>query len=56
LVFFVLACLCMCTLSVVALWAGSCNWAAFHYAYIRTLAYVVTITFPLGGRALGFGG
>jgi ferrous iron transport protein B len=55
-VFFVLACQCMSTLSVVAREAGSWHWAAFLFAYMTTLAYVVTLTIQQGGRALGFGG
>ncbi|HEY6553304.1 MAG TPA: ferrous iron transport protein B, partial [Vicinamibacteria bacterium] len=55
-VFFVLACQCMSTLSVVARESGSWHWAAFLFAYMTSLAYVVTLAIQQGGRALGFGG
>jgi ferrous iron transport protein B len=52
-VFFVLACQCMSTLSVVTREAGSWRWAAFLFAYMTTVAYVVTAALHLAGRALG---
>ena len=55
-VFFVLACQCMSTLSVVARESGSWHWAAFLFVYMTTLAYVVTLAIQQGGRALGIGG
>jgi ferrous iron transport protein B len=55
-VFFVLACQCMSTLSVVARESGSWRWAVFLFTYMTTLAYVVTFALQQGGRALGIGG
>jgi ferrous iron transport protein B len=55
-VFFVLACQCMSTLSVVARESGSWKWAVFLFAYMTVLAYVVTLAVRLVGRALGFAG
>jgi ferrous iron transport protein B len=54
-VFFVLACQCMSTLTVVARESGSWRWAAFLFAYMTVVAYVVTAAVQQGGRALGFG-
>jgi len=54
-VFFVLACQCMSTLAIVAREAGSWRWAAFMFAYMTVLAYVVTLAVYQGGRALGWG-
>jgi ferrous iron transport protein B len=52
-VFFVLACQCMSTLSVITREAGSWRWAAFLFAYMTTVAYVVTATVHFTGRTLG---
>jgi ferrous iron transport protein B len=54
-VFFVLACQCMSTLSVVARESGSWRWPAFLFAYMTVLAYGVTLAIQQGGRALGLG-
>jgi ferrous iron transport protein B len=54
-VFFVFACQCMSTLSVVARESGSWRWAAFLFAYMSVLAYGATLLVYQGGRALGLG-
>jgi ferrous iron transport protein B len=54
-VFFVLACQCMSTLSVVARESRSWKWPAFLFAYMTVLAYGVTFIVHQGGRALGIG-
>jgi ferrous iron transport protein B len=53
-VFFVLACQCMSTLSVITRESGSWRWAAFLFAYMTAVAYLVTLAVHQGGRALGF--
>jgi ferrous iron transport protein B len=54
-VFFVLACQCMSTLSVVARESGSWRWAAFLFAYMTVVAYSGSFIIYQGGRALGWG-
>ena len=53
-VFFVLACQCMSTLSVITRESGSWRWAAFLFGYMTVVAYVVTAVVQQAGRALGY--
>lgn len=53
-IFFALACQCMSTLAVVKRETRSWRWPAFLFAYMTTLAYVVSFLVYQGGRLLGF--
>jgi ferrous iron transport protein B len=53
-VFFALACQCMSTLAVVRRETQSWRWPAFLFAYMTSLAWVVSFVVYQGGRALGF--
>jgi ferrous iron transport protein B len=54
-IFFALACQCMSTLAVVRRESGSWKWPAFLFAYMTTLAYIVSFLVYQGGKLLGFG-
>lgn len=54
-VFFVLACQCMSTLAVVKRESGSWKWPLLMFAYMTTLAYLVTLAVFQIGSALAWG-
>jgi ferrous iron transport protein B len=54
-VFFALSAQCMSTLAVVRRESRSWKWPAFLFAYMTTLAWVVSFVIYQGGRALGLG-
>ncbi|MBI3786396.1 MAG: ferrous iron transport protein B [Deltaproteobacteria bacterium] len=53
-VFFALACQCMSTLAVTHRETRSWRWPAFMFAYMTSLAWVVSFAVYQGGRLLGF--
>jgi ferrous iron transport protein B len=53
-IFFALACQCMSTLAVVKRETASYRWPLFLFAYMTTLAYVVSLLVFQLGTALGF--
>jgi ferrous iron transport protein B len=53
-IFFALACQCMSTLAVTHRETRSWRWPAFMFAYMTTLAWVVSFAVYQGGRLLGF--
>jgi ferrous iron transport protein B len=53
-VFFALAMQCMSTLAVVRRESGGLAWPAFLFAYMTTLAWVVSFLVYQGGKLLGF--
>ncbi len=53
--FFALACQCMGTLAVVRRETGTLVWPVFLFAYMTTLAWIVSTAVYQGGRALGWG-
>jgi ferrous iron transport protein B len=53
-IFFALACQCMSTLAVVRRETGGMRWPLFLFAYMTTLAWIVTTLVYQGGRLLGF--
>jgi len=55
LLFFALSCQCMSTLAVVRRETHSWRWPAFLFAYMTSLAYLVSLLVYQGGRFLGFG-
>jgi ferrous iron transport protein B len=54
-IFFALACQCMSTLAVVKRETGGYKWPLFLFAYMTTLAWVMSFIVYQGGRLLGFG-
>jgi ferrous iron transport protein B len=53
-IFFALACQCMSTLAVVRRETKSWRWAAFLFAYMTALAWVMSFLVYQGGKLLGF--
>jgi len=53
-VFFALACQCMSTLAVIKRETRSWRWPLFVFAYMTTLAWVMSFAVYQGGRLLGF--
>jgi ferrous iron transport protein B len=53
-IFFALACQCMSTLAVVKRETRSYKWPAFLFAYMTTLAWLVSLLVYQGGKLLGF--
>ena len=54
-VFFVLACQCMSTVSVVRREAGSWGWPVFMFAYMTVLAYGASLFVYQVGSLFGWG-
>ncbi|MBI5507032.1 MAG: ferrous iron transport protein B [Deltaproteobacteria bacterium] len=54
-VFFALACQCMSTLAIVRRETDGWRWPGFLFAYMTTLAWVVSFTVYQGGRLIGLG-
>jgi ferrous iron transport protein B len=54
-IFFALACQCMSTLAVVRRETHGYRWPAFLFVYMTALAWICSLLFYQGGRALGFG-
>jgi ferrous iron transport protein B len=54
-IFFALACQCMSTLAIVRRETRSLRWPAFLFAYMTTLAWIVSFLVFQGGKLLGFG-
>lgn len=54
-IFFALACQCMSTIAVVKRETKSWKWPAFLFAYMTTLAWVMSFLVYQGGKLLGFG-
>ncbi len=53
-IFFALACQCMSTLAIVRRETGSLRWPLFLFAYMTTLAWIVSFCVYQGGKLLGF--
>jgi ferrous iron transport protein B len=53
-IFFALSCQCMSTLAVVRRETASLRWPLFLFAYMTTLAWIVSLGVYQGGKMLGF--